>query len=202
VLTAVLLPAHPWLPEVPQLVGTRELPNSHTNGPDAKHPARYVDPVRRANQVRYACVFPVRNIHRNRKRIRVPDEIHQKSPLSVLVLSSDNVVPHIVPNPTPRKGSTVPELFFKVRWPDGSVERCYSPSLVVEDFFTTGESYALSEFLERSRRALTEASDRVRAKYGFGCSGAAAQLEQIERQAGRFAGLANARVSVEGFDRC
>ncbi len=37
------------------------------------------------------------------------------------------------------------------------------------------------EFVRRSRQALAEASERVRAKFGFGCSSAAAQLSEIER---------------------
>jgi uncharacterized repeat protein (TIGR04042 family) len=38
----------------------------------------------------------------------------------------------------------------------------------------------LAEFVRRSRKALAEASERVRAKFGFGCSSAAAQLGEIE----------------------
>ena len=94
----------------------------------------------------------------------------------------------------------MPEVFFLVRWPDGSQERCYSPSLVVEDFFAAGTAYDIPEFLARSRQALTEASDRVRAKYGFGCAQAENQLERIEERARAFG--AGARVSVDGFERC
>ena len=39
----------------------------------------------------------------------------------------------------------------------------------------------LSEFLMRSRKALAEASERVRAKFGFSCSSAASQLAEIEQ---------------------
>jgi uncharacterized repeat protein (TIGR04042 family) len=94
----------------------------------------------------------------------------------------------------------MPEVFFLVRWPDGSRERCYSPSLVVEDFFAAGTTYDVSDFLVRSRQALSEASDRVRAKYGFGCAQAENQLRRIEERAGAFD--AGARVSVDGFERC
>jgi uncharacterized repeat protein (TIGR04042 family) len=61
----------------------------------------------------------------------------------------------------------MPEMRFVVRWPDGAEEACYSPSFVIKDYFTPGESYALADFVERSRTALLIASDRVRAKYGF-----------------------------------
>ena len=29
----------------------------------------------------------------------------------------------------------MPEMWFVVRWPDGSSETCYSPSLVIKDHF-------------------------------------------------------------------
>ena len=67
----------------------------------------------------------------------------------------------------------MPEMLFHVRWPDGETETCYTPSLVVKDHLTAGASYALSDFLARSRTALTMASERVREKYGFSCSGGA-----------------------------
>ena len=75
-----------------------------------------------------------------------------------------------------------------------------SPSLVVRDFFTAGESYALADFLQRSRAALTIASERVAAKYGHGCTRAAAQLARIETMAGMFADVPQARVHVDVFE--
>ncbi|MCJ2054961.1 MSMEG_0570 family nitrogen starvation response protein [Methylobacterium sp. J-048] len=79
----------------------------------------------------------------------------------------------------------MPEMHFHIRWPDGRREACYSPSLVVKDFLTVGESYALDDFVEKTRSALTIASERVREKYGFACSSATAQLARIETAAKR-----------------
>ena len=45
----------------------------------------------------------------------------------------------------------MPEMRFRVRWPDESVSTCYSPSLVVKDFLEVGQSYAVEDFLARSR---------------------------------------------------
>ncbi|GGF92749.1 hypothetical protein GCM10007304_03210 [Rhodococcoides trifolii] len=73
----------------------------------------------------------------------------------------------------------MPEMTFTVRWPDGTTPRYYSPSLVMHDHLTAGSRYAVPEFVDRSRSALTEASDRVRARYGFACTSAAATLEEI-----------------------
>ncbi|OZA93997.1 MAG: hypothetical protein B7X67_27305, partial [Rhizobiales bacterium 39-66-18] len=64
----------------------------------------------------------------------------------------------------------MPEMRFHIRWPDGTKEACYSPSLVIKDHFAPGETYTLADFLAKSRDALTTASERVRAKYGRPCS--------------------------------
>jgi uncharacterized repeat protein (TIGR04042 family) len=50
----------------------------------------------------------------------------------------------------------VPEIHFLVRRPDGSVQRCYSPSTVVEDYLVAGR-----EFVERVTEALGVAHARV-----------------------------------------
>ena len=93
----------------------------------------------------------------------------------------------------------MPEVHFRVRWPDGSVETCYSPSTVIENFFVAGEAYSLADFLARSRAGLQAASERVRAVYGSGCSRAMAQLAAIESRAD--AQTSEAAVVVETFSR-
>jgi uncharacterized repeat protein (TIGR04042 family) len=92
----------------------------------------------------------------------------------------------------------MPEMRFHVLWPDGRREACYSPSLVVQDFLKPGESYALDDFVEKSRTALNIASERVREKYGFACSSALDQLARIERAAESQS--PGGRVTVEAFD--
>lgn len=77
----------------------------------------------------------------------------------------------------------MPEMRFEIRWPDGEKETCYSPSLVIKDYFAPDQSYSLNEFVARSRTALTIASDRVQAKYGMPCRLALGQLQKIEQQA-------------------
>ena len=93
----------------------------------------------------------------------------------------------------------MPELIFHICWPDGSTEQCYSPSLVIKDFLSIGETYTMAEFLQRSRSALTLASDRVREKYGFACSRAMEQLARLESGAKRFDAAANGSVTVTSF---
>lgn len=77
----------------------------------------------------------------------------------------------------------MPEMRFHIRWPDGRREACYSPSLVIKEHFRVGEEVALAEFVARSRAALTSASARVEARYGFPCSLATGQLRRIETAA-------------------
>ena len=90
----------------------------------------------------------------------------------------------------------MPEMTFELQWPDGSRQRCYSPSLVMHDYLTTGASYTVAEFLGRSGTALTEASDRVRAKFGFACTPAAATNDEIRTTASRFRSTALIQVTA------
>lgn len=82
----------------------------------------------------------------------------------------------------------MPEMTFTIRWPNGQTHRCYSPSLVMHDHLQAGAAYPVTDFVGRVGRALTEASDRVRERYGFACTSAAEQQEQIEQAAAAFAG--------------
>ena len=74
----------------------------------------------------------------------------------------------------------MPEVHFTVQLPDGQTRQCYSPSTIVHQYFQRGDELTLESFVARSREALEEASERVRAKYGFACSSAAMQISAIE----------------------
>ncbi|AVZ39902.1 MULTISPECIES: MSMEG_0570 family nitrogen starvation response protein [unclassified Dietzia] len=73
----------------------------------------------------------------------------------------------------------MPEMNFAVRWPDGTVRDYYSPSLVIHDHLTVGERLSVAEFRARATHALTEAGERVRARYGFLCTSAAETAAQV-----------------------
>ncbi|HKO51701.1 MAG TPA: MSMEG_0569 family flavin-dependent oxidoreductase [Polyangiaceae bacterium] len=77
----------------------------------------------------------------------------------------------------------MPEMHFRVRWPNGATIDCYSPSYVIEDYLNEGQSYTVPDFVERTRKALNIASERVRERYGFTCSSALDQLSTIEQTA-------------------
>jgi uncharacterized repeat protein (TIGR04042 family) len=88
----------------------------------------------------------------------------------------------------------MPEMTFDVQWPDGRVQRCYSPSLVMHDYLSAGTDYTVADFLDRSGKALHEASERVRAKFGFACSSAAWTEEEISSTATEFPSNATIRI--------
>ena len=94
----------------------------------------------------------------------------------------------------------MPAMHFQLRWPDDSETRCYSPSLVIKDYFRPGTTYPLTLFMKQVREALNIASERVRAKYGFACSQAMDQLGRIEHIAARFAEQPYAQVAVLAFE--
>jgi len=91
-------------------------------------------------------------------------------------------------------------MHFELQWPDGQRSRCYSPSLVIRDYFEPGADYALTDFLARARTSLGIASERVRAKYGFACSRAMDQLAEIEAAAEPWQADPAARVRMLSFD--
>ena len=94
----------------------------------------------------------------------------------------------------------MPELMFRVRWPDASISLCYSPSSTVREAFVLQQPYALDDFVARSRAALEHASARVAAKYGWGCGHASAQIREIEATAQRWRGDPAATVVVVAFE--
>jgi uncharacterized repeat protein (TIGR04042 family) len=94
----------------------------------------------------------------------------------------------------------MPIMHFNVRWPDESRTRCYSPSLVIKDYFQPATTYPLPQFVAKVSEALHIASDRVAAKYGFACSAAMDQLAQIEAIARRFEDQPAATVEVLTFE--
>jgi uncharacterized repeat protein (TIGR04042 family) len=94
----------------------------------------------------------------------------------------------------------MPEVRFRIRWPDSRTELCYSPSTVIKDVFAAGESYPLADFMARAEAGLTRASARVKAVHGHACASAAAQLQRLRATAATFADHSDPRVTVERID--
>lgn len=93
----------------------------------------------------------------------------------------------------------MPEINYTIQWPDGSQQNCYSPSLVIKQYFNPGETYELADFVAKSRKALNIASDRVKAAYGFPCGRALGQLKQIESKASEYETLSEPKVLFINF---
>lgn len=93
----------------------------------------------------------------------------------------------------------MPEMSFRVRWPDGEEELCYSPSTIIRDHLSPCTDYSLADFHARATAALEAANGRVRARFGMGCAQALNQLAAIDRRVATFAATPDAIVRVESF---
>ena len=69
---------------------------------------------------------------------------------------------------------------MQIEWPDKKKDEVYSPSSVISGFFKAGEVLSLAEFEIKLVQALTEASGRVYAKYGYECTSAMAEMHRIK----------------------
>lgn len=79
----------------------------------------------------------------------------------------------------------MPEVLLDLEWPDGRRTRFYSPSTVVLEHLPPGSEWSVSELRAAGLAALAEASERVRARYGFACSRTdeeAARLRELTSQ--------------------
>jgi len=90
----------------------------------------------------------------------------------------------------------MPAINFCIRWPDGSEDSCYSPSTVVREHFSSGQSMPLGQFLETAETALNAASGRVEKKFGYFCSSAMDQLSTIKSKAAQFESADNPRIEI------
>jgi len=64
----------------------------------------------------------------------------------------------------------MPEVVLELHWPDGETSPFYSPSTVVYEYLKPGETLSIAELEQKGLAALREASERVRARYGFACT--------------------------------
>lgn len=90
----------------------------------------------------------------------------------------------------------MPEMTFRIRWPDGHEEDIRSPSTVIRHYFRAGDRFLVTEFVARARGALGAASERSADPFGFACERTTDQLTRIEQTADRFRDDHEAWVSV------
>ena len=80
----------------------------------------------------------------------------------------------------------MPEVLLTLEWPDGKSTQLYSPSTVIYDYLSPGNSLPVAELGQRARAALAEASERVRARYGFACTRTDEEQRRLEPWLQRF----------------
>ena len=80
----------------------------------------------------------------------------------------------------------MPAVNIRLRWPDGEGSNVYSPSTVIHQHLTQGDSYPLPELLLRADAGLNAASERVKDVKGFYCSSAMDSLSGIRMMASKF----------------
>jgi uncharacterized repeat protein (TIGR04042 family) len=76
----------------------------------------------------------------------------------------------------------MPEVMLELHWPDGEASRFYSPSTVVYEFLQPGDTLSIAELEQKGLAALREASERVRARYGFACTRTAEEASKLQKR--------------------
>ncbi len=90
----------------------------------------------------------------------------------------------------------MPEVELTLEWPDGDRTLLYSPSTVILEHLAPGQTVTVAELRTRGTLALRQASERVRARYGFACTRADEEERRLLEQAAAFAAEALVRVQA------
>ncbi|MDM7954630.1 MAG: MSMEG_0570 family nitrogen starvation response protein [Cyanobium sp. CZS 25K] len=81
----------------------------------------------------------------------------------------------------------MPEVELTLEWPDGARSRLYSPSTVILEHLAPGQTLSVADLRARGTLALRQASERVRARYGFACTRADEEERRLLERAAPFA---------------
>lgn len=90
----------------------------------------------------------------------------------------------------------MPEVVLELRWPDGEASSFYSPSTVVYEFLKPGDRLSIAELEQKGLAALSEASERVRARYGFACTRTHEEALKLRKRVAQY--NSTETVEVEG----
>jgi uncharacterized repeat protein (TIGR04042 family) len=80
----------------------------------------------------------------------------------------------------------MPEVVLQLCWPDGEASSFYSPSTVVYEFLQPGDSLSVADLEQKGLAALRQASERVRARYGFACTRTDEEAVKLKRIVARY----------------
>jgi uncharacterized repeat protein (TIGR04042 family) len=89
----------------------------------------------------------------------------------------------------------MPEVHLQLQWPDGQVSTLYSPSTVVLEYLRPGDELSVADLERAAMQALHEASERVRARYGFACTRTDEEERKLRQRLAAYAADARVRVS-------
>jgi uncharacterized repeat protein (TIGR04042 family) len=81
----------------------------------------------------------------------------------------------------------MPEVRLSLEWPDGRRSELYSPSTVILDFLQPGQTLSVAELTSKGMTALEQASERVRARYGFACTRTDEERVRLQQAADSYA---------------
>jgi len=90
----------------------------------------------------------------------------------------------------------MPEVVLQLCWPDGDASSFYSPSTVIYDFFKPGDTLSIAELEQKAFAALEEASERVRARYGFACTRTNEEAGKLRRKIAKYSASEKVRISA------
>ena len=88
----------------------------------------------------------------------------------------------------------MPEVQLNIEWPDGRITRLYSPSTVILNYLRPGEQLPVRQLTGQVREGLRQASERVRARYGFACTRADEEERKLLETAAAYEAEALVRV--------
>jgi len=91
----------------------------------------------------------------------------------------------------------MPEVLLDLEWPDGRRTSFYSPSTVVLEHLPPGSEWSVAELRTAGLRALAEASERVRARYGFACTRTDEEAAKLRQLCGLYDPQARVRVQAQ-----
>jgi uncharacterized repeat protein (TIGR04042 family) len=89
----------------------------------------------------------------------------------------------------------MPEVVLELHWPDGETSPFYSPSTVVYEYLKPGDTLSIAELEQKGLAALKEASERVRARYGFACTRTDEEALKLQRSITRYKASEHVRIS-------
>ncbi len=91
----------------------------------------------------------------------------------------------------------MPEVVLQLCWPDGQSSTFYSPSTVIYEFFKPGDTLSVAELEQRGLAALTAASERVRARYGFSCTRTDEEAAKLKQQIANYSASEEVRIRTQ-----